>query len=67
VVGAFKSLTTLLYTRGVKQFRWPPFYGRLWQRNCHERIIRDDAALQRIREYIITNPRDWALDEENPT
>jgi len=39
----------------------------LWQRNYHEHIIRDDAALQRIREYIITNPAHSALDEENPT
>lgn len=67
VVGAFKSWTTVLYTRGVKQSAWPAFRGRLWQRNYYEHIIRDDAALRRIRDYIITNPARWALDEESPT
>jgi REP element-mobilizing transposase RayT len=66
VVGAFKSLTTVLYTRGVKQSAWPPFRGRLWQRNYYEHIIRDEAALVRIREYIANNPLQWALDRENP-
>jgi len=67
VVGAFKSLTTVLYTHGVQQLMWPAFDKRLWQRNYHEHIIRDDATLQPIREYVITNPGRWALDEENPT
>jgi hypothetical protein len=29
VVGAFKSLTTVRYTRGVKTLGWPAFHGRL--------------------------------------
>ncbi len=34
VVGAFKSVTTVAYTRGVKASGWPGFRGRLWrQRN----------------------------------
>jgi putative transposase len=67
VVGAFKSMTTVLYGRGVRQSRWRAFCGRLWQRNYYEHIIRDDAALQRIREYIIANPTGWEMDAENPT
>jgi putative transposase len=65
VVGAFKSMTTVLYGRGVRQLRWPAFCGRLWQRNYYEHIVRDDAALQRIREYIIANPTGWEMDAEN--
>ena len=37
-----------------------------WQRNYYEHIIRDEASLARIREYIINNPLQWAMDRENP-
>lgn len=40
--------------------------ARVWQRNYHEHIIRDDESLNRIREYIVNNPMKWALDRENP-
>jgi putative transposase len=66
VVGAFKSLTTDLYVQGVKQNGWLPFRRRLWQRNYHEHIIRNDGALNRIRQYIAENPANWASDPENP-
>lgn len=35
----------------------------LWQRNYYEHAIRDEADLNRIREYIINNPRNWENDE----
>jgi hypothetical protein len=38
----------------------------LWQRNYFEHIIRDDKQLNRAREYILNNPLQWALDENNP-
>jgi REP element-mobilizing transposase RayT len=66
IVGAFKSLTTVLYVHGVKQAVWPAFRGQLWQRNYHEHIIRDEESLNRIRQYILDNPAGWASDEENP-
>jgi putative transposase len=66
IVGAFKSKTTVAYIRGVKQSGWPPFGGRLWQRNYYEHIIRNDASLNRIRQYIVNNPTKWGLDRENP-
>jgi putative transposase len=37
-----------------------------WQRNYFERIIRDEAEMYRIRDYIATNPAGWAEDENNP-
>src|SRR5207247_599205 len=30
-----------------------------WQRNYHEHIIRSEAALDRIRRYIVANPERW--------
>ena len=66
VVGAYKSLTTVEYTRGVRAMDWPPFRRRLWQRNYYERIVRDDESRDRIRQYILDNPAQWGSDRENP-
>ncbi|MES1259557.1 MAG: transposase [Gemmatimonadota bacterium] len=32
---------------------------RIWHRNYHERIVRDQRALETIRRYIIANPAKW--------
>ena len=37
-----------------------------WQRNYYEHVIRDEGSLNRIREYILNNPAQWARDPENP-
>ena len=66
VVHRFKTMTTKRYADGVKRLGWEPFRGRLWQRNYYEHIIRNEEFLNRIREYILTNPMRWALDRENP-
>ena len=62
IVGAFKSFTTVEYIRGVKEAQWPPFEGKLWQRNYYEHIIRDEDALNDIRKYVVENPARWADD-----
>jgi putative transposase len=41
--------------------------GSVWQRNYYEHVIRDHESLNRIREYILTNPLSWHLDLENPS
>lgn len=66
IVGAFKSLAATGYIVGVKDKGWPQFRGRLWQRNYHEHVIRDEAALDRIRRYVDDNPARWEFDDENP-
>lgn len=40
--------------------------GPIWQRNYFDRIIRNEAELGRIREYIYNNPLKWDMDFENP-
>jgi putative transposase len=52
-------------TKQINQHRDSPGVP-LWQRNFYERIIRDEAELNRIREYIRNNPLNWDSDEENP-
>ncbi|HTY21981.1 MAG TPA: transposase [Desulfomonilaceae bacterium] len=66
VIGAFKSITADEYIDEVKRNDWPPFSGRVWQRNYHEHVIHNAGALQAIRDYIEANPSQWATDPENP-
>jgi len=58
-------MTTNDYIQAVKTAGWPPFRLRLWQRNYYEHIIRDDASFNRIRQYVLDNPGQWAFDREN--
>ena len=66
VIGAYKSLTTVEYARGVKQMKWSPFHKRLWQRNYYEHVVRHDESLQQLQQYLLDNPDQWAFDKENP-
>jgi len=61
IVRGFKSATTRL----INVMRATPGTA-VWQRNYYEHVVRDDSELQRIREYIVNNPVQWALDRENP-
>jgi len=62
----FKTMTTNEYIRKVRHSGWRGFPGRLWQRDFHDHIIRDEEELKSIREYIRQNPVRWAWDRENP-
>jgi putative transposase len=66
IIQWFKTMTTNEYIRGVKELNWPPFPGKLWQRNYYEHIIRNDRELNAIRQYIIDNPAKWEQDRDNP-
>jgi REP element-mobilizing transposase RayT len=52
VMDWFKTMTTNEYIRSVKQLGWPPFPGKLWQRNYYEHIIRSEDDLNKIRDYL---------------
>jgi len=62
IVGNFKSVMA----RRINRIHHTPGMD-VWQRNYYEHIIRNERALQRIREYIVNNPLRWDLDIENPT
>jgi REP element-mobilizing transposase RayT len=63
MVGAFQSIVTVEYIRGVKTLGWQPFNGKLWQRNYYEHIIRNEQSHQTISKYIINNPSKWNDDK----
>ena len=66
IVDWFKTMSTNEYIRNIRQYNWPPFNSKLWQRNYYEHVIRNDADLDRIRRYIAENPMKWGDDEDNP-
>jgi putative transposase len=49
----------------INQLRNTPG-ATVWQRNYHDRIIRNQRELEATRRYIEDNPMQWVLDEENP-
>jgi REP element-mobilizing transposase RayT len=65
MVGAFKSITTVEYIRCIKNNRWQPFDKKLWQRNYWEHIIRNENEYHQIAQYILDNPKKWAMDKLN--
>lgn len=60
VIQWFKTMVTNEYIKNVKNLNWPRFNKRLWQRNYHERIIRDKRELEIKRLYIRNNPKNWS-------
>ena len=61
IIGQFKSTVT----RAVRRLYGKPDL-EVWQRGFYDHVIRDNRDLERIREYIRTNPLRWAFDRENP-
>jgi putative transposase len=61
LVGAFKTVSTK-HINLLRETPGMPF----WQRNYREHVIRNDASLGRIREYIENNPARWELDQLHP-
>ena len=61
IVGNFKSITT----RRINRMRHTPG-GQVWQRNYWEHIIRNQAAYERIQQYIENNPALWEEDQLHP-
>lgn len=61
IIRGFKSSTT----KHINVMRNTP--GRpVWQDNFYEHVIRNEDDLNAIRDYILNNPLQWELDEENP-
>jgi len=59
VIRSFKSAST----KRLRERRL--ISGRIWQSNYHDRVIRTDRELDRVREYIALNPLNWQHDQDN--
>ena len=61
IIRALKSFSS----RAINLARNTPGVA-VWQRGYHDRVIRSEAELNRIREYILSNPLLWALGQGEP-
>jgi|SRR6185369_13276164 len=59
IIGSFKSACTKRINESRNAAGMP-----VWQRNYHERIIRNEEELHSLRDYILTNPVRWEGDGE---
>lgn len=59
IIRALKSFSA----RAINKARNTPG-AAVWQRGYHERVIRSDEELARLREYIVNNPERAALDAD---
>lgn len=58
VIAAYKSTVARLYNGMMKSAK-----TKIWHRNYHDRIIRNEAELYRIQVYIRENPANWLTDK----
>ncbi|TSA32748.1 MAG: hypothetical protein D4R64_15445 [Porphyromonadaceae bacterium] len=67
IVGVYKSLVMkeclsehkAKFMSGTKV----PYFGKIWQRNYYEHIIRTQESFDTISAYILTNPQNWTKDK----
>ncbi len=60
IVRSYKAVVT----KKINQICGQKGSSLIWQRNFYENIIRDEKALNNIREYIINNPLNWQKDPD---
>ncbi|MCF7836435.1 transposase [Candidatus Gracilibacteria bacterium] len=58
ILGSFKSAASKEIHQKIRM-------DFAWQKSFHDHIIRDDEELNLIREYISSNPENWAKDKNN--
>ncbi len=61
LVAGFKSATTASINTKRDAAGTP-----VWQRNYYENIIRNELALEKIRQYVQNNPISWEIDQLHP-
>jgi putative transposase len=56
IIGAFKSISTNEYIKGVKNHNWPSFQKKLWLHDYWDIIVRSPKSQAAIARYINNNP-----------
>ncbi len=61
LMSGFKSITT----QRINQARNAP-RSPVWQSRFYDHMIRDESGRERIRQYILDNPKTWTQDQLHP-
>ena len=60
IVGSYKSgVSRICHAKGLSGFAW--------QARFHDHILRSNASVNAVRDYIDRNPQNWLLDPDNPS
>jgi REP element-mobilizing transposase RayT len=62
-IGAFVAGYKSAVTKRINEIRNTPGLP-VWQRNYYEHVIRDEADMSTIHDYIQANPAHWSEDKE---
>ena len=63
IIGQFKSVATKKINLYRAEKTLAP--ARVWQRNFHDRVLRDERELNAARRYAPENPLRWDKAETN--
>jgi REP element-mobilizing transposase RayT len=59
IVGGYKAgVSRICHAKGFSDFAW--------QARFHDHILRSNASVSSVRDYIDQNPQNWHLDPDNP-
>jgi len=59
IVGGYKAgVSRICHAKGRSNFAWQPRF--------HDHILRSNASVNAVREYIDRNPQNWRDDPDNP-
>ena len=64
IIGVFKSRCVIENLKFIKK-NGSDEIGKIWQKNYHDQIVRNEDDLERFRKYIRINPITWLDDENN--
>ena len=62
VIGKFKSYTTHLYYKFKASDKCIDIGSQLWQSSFYDNLISSREELERVRQYIKDNPKNWNND-----
>jgi len=59
IVGGYKAgVSRICHAKGLSGFAW--------QARFHDHILRSNASVNAVRDYIDHNPQNWLFDPDNP-
>jgi len=64
IIQSFKSRSSVEYIKSM-DLKNQSCLTKIWQRSFYDHIIRNEIELNKIREYIISNPKMWEQDRNN--
>ncbi|MGA8539220.1 MAG: hypothetical protein WB566_06950 [Terriglobales bacterium] len=69
VYNKLQSLSTILgsYKVGVSRICHVSGIVFSWQPRFHDHILRSNASVDAVRDYIDQNPQNWLQDHDNPS